>query len=308
MDLRLQQLRYFVALSEEHSFTRAARRVGITQPSLSEAIRELENTLQIQLFTRSSRFVELSRQGAELVETARHAIEAIDRFRLQAASLALQSASQPLRIGAPLYSACPSLELEIMERFAQENPSSPAIIVRRTVVDLLGLLESGDIDLTFILEPGKASELSFVKIAFVPFTLVVPARSPYARATSLPLGALTGLHIAGYEREGSPIIFDRLFEPLRAAGVIVDTVLENSILGMRRHCESHGSGMLVPEEWIKDMIADGTFSRLHITELALGLNLCVGRQRGPQSRGAQKFWELVCKEFSGIDVTAALDQ
>lgn len=298
MDLRLQHLRCSVALADERSFTRAAKKVAITQPSLSEAIRELEAVLQIQLFTRSSRFVEVSQEGASLLPAARDANDAVDRFRAQAASLIAQSGQQPLRIGAPLYSACPSLELEIIERFGKRFPSQSALVVRRTVVDLLDLIKANGLDLTFVLGPCTDPDLSLLKIDFVPFTLVVPRTSPFARPGPVPITALAGLHIAGYERSGSPVIFDRLMGPLLAAGAILDPVPESSILGMRRHCEAHGSGMLVSQEWLAGLIADQTFVCLDIADMTLGLDLWLGRTRGPQSPGAQKFWQLARTDFA----------
>ena len=298
MELRLQHLRYFAALAEERSFTRAAEKVGITQPSLSEAIRELEAALQISLFNRTSRFVEVSSDGAALLPTACGAIDAIDRFRLQAATLAGQAAKKPLRIGAPLYSATPSLELEIIEKFSQHHPSSPPSVVRRTVVDLVDLLKSGGIDLAFILGPCTGSELSFIRIAFVPFVLLVPSVSGFARPSQTPSSALAGLHIASFERKGSPAIFDQLMAPLQAVGAVLDVVLESSIFGMRRHCEARGSGMLVPQELVQGLIADGQFSCLPIADLTLGLDLWLARSSGPQSRPAEQFWNLVHTDFA----------
>lgn len=297
MDPRLQHLRYFLALADERSFTRAANRVGITQPSLSGAIREFELSLQISLFTRSSRFVEVSEDGATLLQAAQDAVDAIDRFRLQANELGRKSACQQLRIGAPLYSASPSLEFEIIERFSEAYPSSSPTVVRRTVSDLIDLLKNGSIDLALILGPHSDSALSFCQIVTLPFVLAVWSGSPYAQANPLPLKALSGLHIAGFDREGSPAIYDVLMGPLTNAGALVESVLENSIFGMRRHCETHGGGMVIPEEWVPTVTAEGQFVCLSVTDLQLTLDLRLARTNGPQSRAAQRFWDFVQKDF-----------
>src|SRR5918999_4673400 len=67
----LRELRYFLAVAEELNFTRAAARLHVAQQALSAAIRELEQTLAVRLFTRSTRHVALTSAGEQLVPAAR---------------------------------------------------------------------------------------------------------------------------------------------------------------------------------------------------------------------------------------------
>jgi len=75
MDVHVRDLRYFVAVAEELSFTRAAGRLFIAQPSLSKQIRQLETSLQVTLFERDHRTVALTEAGAALLPQARKIIE-----------------------------------------------------------------------------------------------------------------------------------------------------------------------------------------------------------------------------------------
>lgn len=82
-DLETRQLRYFVAVAEELHFGRAAQRLGIAQPPLSRAVRDLERQLGVQLLVRTTRQVALTPAGQVLLEEGRGALEAVNRARLR---------------------------------------------------------------------------------------------------------------------------------------------------------------------------------------------------------------------------------
>src|SRR5581483_6891548 len=84
----LRQLRYFVAVAEERHFGRAARKLSMTQPPLSQAIRALEGTLGVALFARTKRSVELTSVGADLLPEVERLLASAEGLRPLAQSLA----------------------------------------------------------------------------------------------------------------------------------------------------------------------------------------------------------------------------
>src|SRR3954464_6863502 len=96
--MELRHLRYFVAVAEELHFRRAAERLYVAQPAVSEQVRKLEAELGVQLFERTNRRVELTDAGAALLDEGRRVLAQADRAKL-AARNARERAGARLRIG-----------------------------------------------------------------------------------------------------------------------------------------------------------------------------------------------------------------
>src|SRR5688500_12264853 len=120
MDADLRQLRYFVAVADRLSFSRAAEDLHIAQPSLSKQIRQLERNLRVQLFRRSSRHVELTSAGELLLRDAR---ALLDTWTATLAAVREVDAaeSKVLRVGFAA-SAANEMTPTILQRFTQAHP------------------------------------------------------------------------------------------------------------------------------------------------------------------------------------------
>src|SRR5215212_10090186 len=106
--MELRQLKYFVAVAEELHFRRAADRLYVAQPAISEQIRKLELELGVQLFNRTNRRVEITDAGAALLEEARRLLAQADAAE-RAARTASERAVARLRIGYTPYALTPSV-------------------------------------------------------------------------------------------------------------------------------------------------------------------------------------------------------
>src|SRR5882724_2804293 len=155
MDLEPRLLRYFLAVAEELHFGRAAARLYISQPSLSNQIHKLERILGTPLFTRTSRRVELTAAGRALLEEAPRALagleRAADRARLAGAGIAAT-----VRLG---YAPMASFETlgAIVAAVEDDNPNTTVVAKEIFSAEIPGRVLAGEFDIGLALhpEPGK---------------------------------------------------------------------------------------------------------------------------------------------------------
>src|SRR4051812_3674143 len=152
MDLKAHSFRCFLLLAEEGSFTRAAARAGLTQSALSMRIRDIERQLGLRLFHRSSRSVELTGEGAELLDQARRIVEETNRFDSLAEEL--RSAPElPLHVALPVTATGIETWMALLDRFRAIEPKIEVNTSRHSAPDLVAAVQSGSADIGFV--PGR---------------------------------------------------------------------------------------------------------------------------------------------------------
>ncbi|WP_336083353.1 LysR family transcriptional regulator [Nocardia sp. SSK8] len=147
-DPTAHQLRLLLTLAEELHFGRAARRLYLTQPALSQQIRSLEDRLGIPLFDRSSRRVELTDAGRAVLPVARKVVAAADELRAVAGRMA--AGSSRLRLGVCESVAALTATRDIITALTRLHPDqAPDLRVLDRFADQLTALRSGEIDAAF---------------------------------------------------------------------------------------------------------------------------------------------------------------
>ncbi|HWE58234.1 MAG TPA: LysR substrate-binding domain-containing protein [Solirubrobacteraceae bacterium] len=190
-NVTLAQLAYFVAVAEELNFTRAAERLHVSQSPLSQAIRTLETNLGVALLQRTSRHVELTAAGEELLPAARAALGAVEHAVSVARSAAADE--QRLRVGFLAYGACDVID-RTLAAFAA--PASDLRLEARQAdfSDPTAGLAAGNVDAAFLRLPVTAPELELETLTSEPRVAVLPAWHPLAGRTSVAIGDLVDEH------------------------------------------------------------------------------------------------------------------
>ncbi|MFF0815564.1 LysR family transcriptional regulator [Rhodococcus sp. NPDC003318] len=181
MDLHPRMLRYFLAVAEELHFTRAADRLFVTGPALSQQIRQLEHQLGFAVFTRTSRSVALTERGRDMVPLARAVVEASEKLDAWAARA--KSGSSRIRLGF-MASGAGTLTQQVLESVERQRPEMEVELVHLEWGDQTRALLDGRVDVSFVREPANTERLRCRPILSEPRMVLVPARHRLAERVS----------------------------------------------------------------------------------------------------------------------------
>lgn len=214
--MEVRQLRYFVAVAEELHFGRAAERLHVAQPAVSQQVGRLERELGVRLLERTSRRVALTGDGMRLLDEARAALSAVDRVRAVAAELSA-GRSGVLRVGTTP-GAGPRL-LRVAAQLRAHVPELALTLVDGTVAAHIAALRAGALDIALVRGTVTAPDLQ-ARVAWRDaLQVMLPAAHPAAGGATLPVAALAGLTIRLPDRTSDPALLDALQAACDAAGI-----------------------------------------------------------------------------------------
>ena len=214
--MELRHLRYVVAVAETLHFGRAAARLNMRQPPLSQQIRQLEDELGVKLFDRSRRQVQLTAAGEMFVQDARlvlaqasHAGRVGERLRRGEAGQLVVGVAGP---GDAEYF------VEIMRAFAQRHPQVRVVVRSMSTAEQLQALLEERLHAGFVTPPTDQPDLRFETVLHTPIVLAVPCGHPLAARTRVPLSSLAGEPVILFARSMAPGFFDAIANACRTAG------------------------------------------------------------------------------------------
>ena len=174
--MTLTELRYIVAVAREHHFGRAAKSCHVSQPTLSVAIKKLEDELHVAIFERGSNEVTLSPIGERIVQQAQQTLEAADSIK----QMALHGKNQlagPLRIGA-IHTIGPYLYPELIPLLRKAAPEMPLLVEENYTAVLTEKLKHGELDVIIIALPYQEQGIVTQPLYEEPFVVLLPASHP----------------------------------------------------------------------------------------------------------------------------------
>ena len=256
----IRHLWLFLAVAEEQNFGRAAKRLGMSQPPLSEQIQILEHALKVKLFERSRRGAKLTPVGAAILPAVRKFAEQLERLEL-AVEEAVAGQSGMLTIGAistAMFDVLPGL----IEQLKVDYPHLTVSVREIDSVEAVPALEAGDIDLAFARLDGDLGD-SLKSLPLVEDRLVValPGDHPLAARTRISLSSLANEPWVMFSRKVSPVYFDNLIATCRDSGFSPRVLHEVRSVASQIAFVSYGQGIALVPASLKKMSPDNVVFR-----------------------------------------------
>jgi len=181
--MTLTELKYIVAVAREKHFGKGADACHVSQPTLSVAIKKLEEELQVKLFERNASEITVTPLGEEIVRQAQSVLEQADNIR-EIAKRGKDPLAGALRLGI-IYTIGPYLLPDLVRQTIARTPQMPLILQENFTVKLLEELRTGEIDCVILAEPFPDTNLAIAPLYDEPFMAAVPSGHPLAARGSV---------------------------------------------------------------------------------------------------------------------------
>lgn len=170
--MTLTELKYIVALAREKNFNRAAEKCFVSQPTLSIAIKKLEDSLNVTIFERNKNQVTVTSVGKEIIQQAQKTLEEAEKIKF-IAQAGQNQLTEKLSIGA-IHTVGPYLFPQLIAELRQLAPDLPLVIEENFTANLVEKVTNGLLDAAIVALPFKNPGLSTVSVYREPFEIITP--------------------------------------------------------------------------------------------------------------------------------------
>ncbi|MGJ7917825.1 LysR substrate-binding domain-containing protein [Massilia sp. LXY-6] len=235
--MELRHLRYFVAVAEELSFTRAAERLHIGQPPLSQQIQALESEVGARLFERNKRRVLLTEAGKLFLADARRVLALSEQAKETARRAHLGEAGE-LRVGFTFSTPFTPLFAKVVRRYRQQYPGVLLTFHEMATLPQLAKIEARELDVGFVRSAGMRlpHAVALTMLRRDPLRLVLPADAPLAREKRIAVKDLAGQAFVVFPKDAGTGIYQQIFDLCHAAGFTPQIAIEagepSTIIGL----------------------------------------------------------------------------
>jgi len=217
----LRLLRYFLAVAEESHLTKAAARLGIRQPPLSQQIRVLEQELGVTLFHRLPRGMELTESGRALLDDARNIVALVDQA-VEGVRRVSQGEAGRLTVGFTGSAAFHPFVPSVIRRFRETAPNVRLVLEESSTGELMEAVGAGRVDVAFIRGPyGLGPGVVVETVLEEPMLAAFPADHPTVKGRPrkrIALSELADESLILYRRHSGPGLYDAIIAACGAAG------------------------------------------------------------------------------------------
>mgnify|MGYP001324485858 CR=1 FL=1 len=191
--MTLTELKYIVAVAREKHFGKAAEACFVSQPTLSVAVKKLEDELELKLFERSSGEVTVTPLGEEIVRQAQSVLEQAAEIK-EIAKRGKDPLGGPLKLGV-IYTIGPYLLPDLVRQSIERTPQMPLMLQENFTVRLLEMLRTGEIEAAILAEPFPDTGLAIAPLYDEPFLAALPSSHPLAAGTEVTTEQLKSEHM-----------------------------------------------------------------------------------------------------------------
>ena len=273
--LELWSVRCFITVAEDLHFARAAKRLNITQPTLSQHIQRLEAGFGFQLFKRSTRSVELTPSGKTFLPLAREILTKLEEAVLvsRLAGGDVMPGGEQLNIAAISPATLRLLPL-ILRRFHKRFPETRLSVRVLDASEILRALERGDYHVAMMRPPTNANAIRFRPLLSERFVAVIPKQSPLANRPKLALADFIGHKVFTLKRFDLSS-FEAVHDQIIGAGIDVDSHVDVLNTTAALALASAGVGITFLPKWIEGIVADEVVLR-HVDDLTQEISMGIG--------------------------------
>ena len=302
--MELRHLRYFIAVAEESHITRAAERLGMQQPPLSQQIRALERELDVQLFRRKPRGVELTDAGSAFLERARLILDEVDRAFATTRRTARGEQGRVVvgfTSSAPFHPFVP----RVIRAFREMSPLVSLILEESGSSELVQGLHNEQIDAAFIRSPvADVVGLEVRTLLEEDMLVALPAAHSLAKESAdaaLSLAALANETFILYKRPGGPGMYDTIITACRGAGFSPRVGQEAPRIISTLNLVAAGLGVSIVPASLRRLQMDGVVYRRLSGSAELKAPLILACRPGENSAAVQRFIDLVQSPVDAAD-------
>lgn len=294
LPFELRHLRYFVAVAEELHFGRAALRLGMAQPPLSQQIRRLEERLGVDLFLRDRRHVALTGPGEILLAEARDLLQHADRVE-EAVRRTAAGTSGTIHmgfVGSAVHEVLPTL----LRRFRERYPDAAVVPAELSTTEQIAALENGAIDAGLVRLPVEPADIATLRLVEETLVIALPDFHPMSGRRRLPLSALADEPFVLWGRRLNPLFHDEVISACRAAGFTPNIVQEAGEMPTIVSMVAAGLGVSLVPESMERVRTDG-ISYLQVQGGAVRIALALAWRRDEPAPLVRNFVAVARETF-----------